>query len=435
MKLKIKRTVSVVLFLCIFILGLIGLYRILSWKDTSGEYFSSFEQLESLPDDTVDVMALGPSLAYGSFNPAYFWKESGTASFTMAISGMTQTSAYYTLKEALKTQSPKVIFIESVLFHTDEYLDEGNIYRNTVLMKPSKNNTELILETADKGDAGKYLFRFPIVHSRYSELKKNDFVKSTADKCCLGFTNEYKIEPQDPDYDILVSDEVTEISDSTKEWIDRIVSLSKEHGFEIVFYSSPQNILLYYQKITNGCYEYLDELGIKYIDLNKEYLNTGIDYATDFSDHSHINRFGADKTCEYLSQYMNANFDLEDHRGDNKYSRWDICSKYDDYVGIDFAIQSAESKEEMISKASSYENILVVSRMGEVISVCFNDTKYAGDENGLTLLIPGFDEYLFANKDIAYVGDDCIIASGLEGDIVYIYDAVTGNVVCYKTFE
>lgn len=434
MKLKLKRTGLTVLFLCIFILGLLGLYRILSWKDTSGEYFSSFEQLKSVPENTVDAVAIGPSLAYGSFNPAYFWKEAGIASFTMSVSGMAQDSAYYTLKEFLKTQSPKVVFVESVLLHTDEYLDEGNVYRNTILMNPSKDNTELIKETVGKEELWKYLLRFPIVHSRYSELKKSDFVNSIANEYAMGFTFGYNVESQTPDYSIFTSGEMTEISGSTKEWIDKLYALSKEHGFELVFYSSPQNILLYYQKILNGCYEYLDTLGIKHYDMKQDYENIDIDYSKDFSDHSHINRYGADKVCEYLLINVFPEFGLADHRGDSGYSRWDMCARYDDCLVLEHKLQAIDSKEQLILEASSYDGMLVASRVNDVISVSYADESYTGDEEGVSIEIPGIDEYLFANKDIVYVGSECVIASGLEGDIVYILDTVTGNVICNRAF-
>lgn len=431
MKLKIKRTVSVVLFLCIFILGLIGLYRILSWKDTSGEYFSSFEQLKTLPENTVEVVAIGPSLAYGSFNPAFFWREAGIASFTMAISGMDQKSAYYTLSEFVKKQSPRYVFLESSLFTTQTYLDQGNIYRNTMGMKPSANNIRAIVDIVGTEDFLSYFLRFPVVHKRYQELQRGDFARSVADNNCMGFVNSYKTVKQDYLYEEEKTDEVIPIDESTKEWVDNLIALSENNNFEIIFYAAPQNISGETKKRINGCFEYISSKGIKYIDLIRNYDSISIDFQSDFSDSSHINRYGADKVCSFLLEYMKEECRLDDHRGESLYSRWDLCTAYDYQIMLDEIFSNVDDPNELVVRARQNDKLLVVTRVDGRIKVIANGIEYM---SGYSDWVEPEEKYLLVTEDFAMLGTDCLAASEIQGDIYYVYDTVTGNVVYNKTF-
>lgn len=426
MRKGIKRAVTCLLFTAILILGLFGIYNILSWKDTSGEYFSSFKQLETLPENTVEVLAIGSSRAYGSFNPAYYWKEAGIPTFTMGISGMARESAYYTLIDVLKTQSPKVVLVESSLLYTDEYLDIGNQYRNTVLMKPSKHNSELINKTVSKDERSDYNLRFPIIHNRFSEVKKEDFKQSLADRYALGYTFSYSVESQPPEYEALNSTEITEPDDETIAWIDRMKALSDSKNFVLVIYSAPQNIQLNHQKILNGCFEYLDSIGVSHLDLSREYEALGLDFDRDFSDAGHINRRGEEKVSPYMLTYLSENFSLPDHRGDPLYKRWDDNVIYDSQRCVDYELDVINNIDELLEKSLSSSNFVVAVRKDGKNSVYENGNLIYAGEGELITPVPGDEkEFIYANGEFVNIGPNMFISSSDEEAIV-IYDTVTG---------
>ena len=64
------KLLSIIAFLILFFCGLSLLYRVFSWKDTSGDYFSSVNQFYSMNHNVVDVAFFGPSTTYSSINPA-----------------------------------------------------------------------------------------------------------------------------------------------------------------------------------------------------------------------------------------------------------------------------------------------------------------------------------------------------------------------------
>ena len=61
-KSTVKRILQVLIFLLFLSLGAAGIYNVFKWKDTSGDYFSSAEQMYNLPKDTIEVAFFGPSV-------------------------------------------------------------------------------------------------------------------------------------------------------------------------------------------------------------------------------------------------------------------------------------------------------------------------------------------------------------------------------------
>lgn len=436
----LKRVLLSALFLTILLLGFIGLYEIFSWKDTTGDYFSCLEEAKSLPENTVDVVFVGASKAYGSANPAIIWDEKGIASFTLSISGMAQTSAYYHLKNFLKQQSPKVVFVEASLLYTEGYLDMGNVYRNTIVMEPSINNFNLIRETNTDANKLDLLLRFPIIHGRYKELQREDFgVKSPEDVYCLGYSNGYTIEPQEASTETYYLEDKTKPSDATILWMDRMISLANQENFELVFYMAPHVTLPPYQRLFNGAREYLSDKGIRVIDLNKLNDEIGIDYSQDFSDGNHINAYGAVKVSKWLSDYLAANYDMPDHRGNSKYERWDMCSLYYEESLIDKEVFECSSEAEAQSMVSHNNNLLLVVSDAKETVVTLGDEAIYDSRIAESTFVYALNERdnLCIKKETNAIEGSTVICIGKQwyrnpgetGSMCLVYDMVTEKVV------
>ena len=106
---RIKRIAGTIVFCAVFLILLNRIYTVLSWKDTAGEYYSSVDSFYEVDKGLVDVLFFGSSHCYCSIDPSVLWEEHGIGSFSLAISGQDFAGTYYTLKEALKTQDPKVV--------------------------------------------------------------------------------------------------------------------------------------------------------------------------------------------------------------------------------------------------------------------------------------------------------------------------------------
>ena len=73
----------------------------------------------------------------------------------------------------------------------------------------------------------------------------------------------------------------------------------------------------------NGNFKYLDELGVKHVDMNFLADEIGFDYVEDMSDGVHPKTVGADKISSFIGSYLKDNFELDDRRGQEGYELFD----------------------------------------------------------------------------------------------------------------
>ncbi len=316
---KVKQAAKIIVFCLIFVMLFNYVYRVLSWKDTAGDYYSSMESFYALDDNVVDVLFLGSSHCYCAVNNSYLWNNYGISSFSLAISGQDLASTYYCFKEALKTQSPKVVCIDifGVLF--DGYEVEGNLYRNTLPFKISQNAYQAIQDMA--GDKAKDIFlKWPIIHTRYAELQKEDFQSDRP--VYLGYHAEYEtnhIGEITPYW----GEETMPISETAEKWLSQIIALAQENNIQLCFFVAPfttneqENMKLKYAQ------NIAEENNIPFLNFINLKDELGLDPARDFIDSMHTNYFGAEKVSSYLGEFLWLNYDLENHYGDEKYAIWE----------------------------------------------------------------------------------------------------------------
>ena len=113
-----KTFLRIISFLAAFILAFAGMVNVLDFK-----YLDSIFKIDSfykLEDNTVDVLTIGSSHAYQGINTAVLWSEYGIASFNLCGAAQPIWNTYYYLEEALKTQTPKVIILDTYYLHMSD---------------------------------------------------------------------------------------------------------------------------------------------------------------------------------------------------------------------------------------------------------------------------------------------------------------------------
>ena len=356
----LPNTVRCVAFLILTFVLIVRTYDVLSWKDTLGDYISSVEQLYATENDKIDVVFMGSSHTYCSVSPALIWNETGIASFNMTTSGQDKNSTCHYLMELLKTQSPKVVFVEMYGLAFDVHAVEGNVHRNMMGMPLSQNSIALIDDyVTDEEMNMNYKIRWPIVHTRYKELQMYDFITYDFSEYGRGVDFNYIAVPNAYPMAAQAYTEV-DLSDSNKKWLDELYELSQKEGFELVFFVAPAGVTVEQQGQINAASLYAKELGIDFIDFNQFSIAMGIDYLTDFIDNQHLNGYGAEKLTRYLAEYMLENFDLEDHRGEDGYHQWE--DSYTRFVQVKNThdLKQAQSFDVFIMQLQKMENITCV---------------------------------------------------------------------------
>lgn len=397
-----KKALRCIAFLIVLFLVLNRTYGILSWKDTYGDYITSTQQLYSTKEELIDAVFLGSSHCYCSINPDILWGNYGISAFNMSISGQDKDTTYHTLVETLKTQSPKVVCVEAWGVTFEEHASQGNVYRNMLALELSKNSIELIQDYVDEEEQTDFFIRWPIVHTRYKELDKYDFVtyeyseygRSVPLQYQTGMTGVY---PEKA----LNSTKKEELTEHNREWLEELYRLSLEEDFELIFFATPSNITEEGQLQMDAAKEFADERGIAFFDFNRM-IGEGtfeIDYNKDFLDTYHLNAWGAEKLTNFFGRYFEENIYLEDHRGDDAYYQWDDSYTHYEQVKAKYELQQAITLEEYIEQLQKMNHLTyLVSFEGkyeessldlEAAALSLGLTKEQFEEGGTYICIDG----------------------------------------------
>lgn len=361
-----KKAISCVIFLALLSLTIYKVYDVLSWKDTTGGYLSSTQQLYATQEDLMDVIFVGSSHCYCAVFPEKLWSGYGIAGFNMAVSGQDKDSSFHMVKEVLKTQSPKVICVDMYGLMFDKHGVQGNVYRNMLAMKLSQNSIELVQDYIEEEEQMDYILRWPIIHTRYKELDKYDFVQYEPSIYGRGSNVVWEVRGVGKPEEAIACEKIGELSEKNEKWLEEFYVLSKEEGFELVFFVAPFAVTEEEQAVINAAKAYADEKGIDFFDFNKLGESVGLDYGTDFCDAFHLNVNGGNKITAYFGDYLSTKHMLLDNRGDERYWQWDDAYIYYEQVEQAYFLPQMQTPEEYVNHLQTMRNITcVVSLEGE----------------------------------------------------------------------
>lgn len=414
---QLKKVAKIVVFCVIFVILLNSVYKILSWKDTAGDYISSVESFYDLEEDVVDVLFLGSSHCYCTINNSKLWEDYGIGSFSLAISGQDIAGTYYCMVEALKTQSPQVVCVEVYNAINEGYAVEGNLYRNTLSLEYSKNFYDAVDSMVEEEKKADYWLKWPIIHTRYAELQKGDFQSEFP--AYIGYSAGFESQPMS-EIVLYEGDEMLPIPESSEEWLRKIVDLAEEKGIQLCFFISPciageeeQRQFLYIEQLAQ-------EEGVTYINTLKLKDELGIDVSRDFIDGSHTNFYGAEKVTTYLGSYLKEQYRLEDRRGDTSYQLWDA----------DLSARQHELQNQRLLETGDLRSYLdMISLLDDYTVIVTTGGDYLSEDIDITehLQMLGIGEEFFAASGSWIFDDGEPVYVSQESDALYYMDLTEGD--------
>lgn len=306
---------------------------------------SNWEEYNRLEKNTLDVIFIGTSHAMYAMDPMYMYSRSGLAGYVFSGPGMRMDLTYFTLEEALKTQNPKIVFLDVSAFHFKNQQKEAKVHMAADVLPLSRGKWEFAFHTGSEDlDPLGILFPFFRYHARWTDLKKNDFkgVTGDLDKTSLrGHYISYRQIPAELDFN--KDTDFSLIEDHLK-YLDRMVELCRERGIELILYKVPSPP--WRRAHSEAAAQAAKDRGLVYLELYYEMERMGIDTELDFSDnYDHVNQYGAEKISDYILQYMEEHGGINDHRG--SYADWD--RDYSEYLQYK-ALVKEKAEEELIEK-------------------------------------------------------------------------------------
>lgn len=303
--------IKAVAFMGIFLVLFTGVSKVFLAKSENVYGYINYRMQEK---DSIDVLILGSSHSADGIHArdmdAILAEEYGLQlkSFNMSVTGMRLEQMNFRLKEAVKTQMPKLLVIETFSCAPQSTGTEENLNRWSLDYLPvSKNKMEYIDKHIEEEMKTSFLVPFIKYHSRWKELNAADWeILLPADvleksKNC-GFTA-----PDKPDYSGVVDDyfeqdfsnivEIKELPVNYQEEMAELLALCEEIDCKVLFLSVPYKVqadfynteLVKYNNYLEK--EYVDNENVYIYDMNKETISLGWGYEH-MTDEGHVNNQG-----------------------------------------------------------------------------------------------------------------------------------------------
>ncbi len=341
-----KRTLKVIIFVIVVIFFYTMVNKFFMPKDS---YHDKWDFFYELNPNTIDIVFLGSSHSYRTFNPIIINHELEIDSYSMGMNDTKVEYLYYQLKEITKTQSPKVITIEVFSFiDLDKHHGISSMAHNAVdTMKLSFNKHLLIQNLIPKEEKTEYYFPIFNYHNRW---KDTDFLSNTSDFYLNNktLTEYYGYTPYEEvkyDSSSLLNKDVIydfEIKHKIKNerlfYFQKIIDLCEQNQIKLILLVAPYETQYEIsakdlRAYTNSIEQYLKDKRINNVEIvDFNLLSKELRFQlNDLSDVGHVNISGAYKVSKYLAEYLQQNnIELfENSKYDYKY---DSEKKYEQFM-------------------------------------------------------------------------------------------------------
>lgn len=301
-----------------------------TWATTA--VMDGFYELEN---NSIDVIVLGSSQVMTAVSPMQLFDETGITSYNMGTEQQNLITSYYLLKEVLRYQKPKVVVLDVLFLH--KYYEESvlnseeEIVRKTFdYMKWSTNKWEAVNTICSLDKEHKiqnYILPFLRFHSRWSELKKSDFLYLFKNKENMKKGFSIIGDKTVFDFEGFICEDSSNVEtplETMTLYFEKIVSLCDEKGISIVLIKTPRGLGSFTEAQHNGVQAFADYYDLPFLDFNEKKLfdEIGFDCSEDCMDGSHVNYYGSVKITGYLSGYLSDNYLLENRKNNPSYSSW-----------------------------------------------------------------------------------------------------------------
>jgi len=270
-----------------------------------------WDEFHSKKPDSIDLLFLGSSHCYRSFDPAVFDGALNISSFNLGSGSQSAITAYYALREALCTQKPKTLVFEVYWMVFRDEPQFVNASYNYEYMKDPAVKREFLMNGYAPSD---YInFILPAVRYRNN---LGDLINIALDKpkWLSKFSDRYRpggfvenasaadIKKNNQFGGYVFKNDM--IGPKNLEYFHKIIALCREKSIRLILVKSPLPPTSFgYIKNYSAIYDHFAKLArensLTYIDYNVM-KDTGLTDA-DFKDDNHLNSAGVKKISADLA--------------------------------------------------------------------------------------------------------------------------------------
>lgn len=309
--------------------------------------------------NSMDMVVVGTSVTFSTYIPMQMWEKHGIASCDYCTNVMFENAMRYSIRDVLKTQSPKLIMVDIAPFFMEAYAAnkewseewrEQFIPFNIDSRKYSLDRLCLVKEINEDigGDWSSFAnlwFDISRYHADKPVINELRFNNASDENEARGYGYLNRMGGEDLDrVSLMLGNSVLEdgmrssnsecedgipLSVRSRKYLDLLIEEVKKTEAKtdtsVVFYCAPiwfdsEDELLRKKYVE----ETLVNNGITYYDLSGRAQD--FDVNTDYWGHDHLDYLGAEKATDLLYEEIISQYQLPDRRQDEKYGYW-----YEDY--------------------------------------------------------------------------------------------------------
>ena len=320
----IARTLAVVSMVLCVCAAVIGMQHFLC---IPGSYDDNrVLMLHKEPADTIDVLFIGSSATYADYSAAYAYEKYGFTSYPFAISGAPCTNWKPALKDALRTQNPKLVVVdvygggyEPETIRTRSFQTYTIMSHQPVSMDKIRTAKEVSAEVERTSVSSlimpflKFHYRVP---SNLKDIRKRIASEQYGPSPLKGIevlSDSVKYgKPDESGF----SDDTISLDSQTEATIREFIEYCKAENIKVMFVKFP---LILRAKDpdevdvnlrANRILEIADEYGCPALNMQKYFYEIGLDNKSDYYNHGHTNTRGQKKVTAYLCDYIQETFGI-----------------------------------------------------------------------------------------------------------------------------
>ena len=300
----LKILIAVVSFLLIFFF--IQPLFVPKYYGDSTDRVNGYSYLEQ---NSIDVLFLGASQMFCTIDAGKLTDEYGISSYDFGSNSQNMPITEYYCREALKTQSPKIVMLEiSMVFSSNDEVGNDALSWNyspmpitfSKLLSAYQVCNHDLIKAVDYSYTPLFLY-----HDRWSSIDKTDIdyycnPEGFIDSKSRGFLARDHVEPHEIEY--FNDNEVTlvAIPQESETAILDIAEICNSRQIKLILFKSP--VSNWTKGKSQSVMAFAEENNIEFIDLNDKIEEIGIDENKDFYNDTHLNEWGAAKTTDYLAK-------------------------------------------------------------------------------------------------------------------------------------
>jgi len=288
-----------------------------------------FEHFYDLEPDTLDLVFVGSSHSYCTFDPAMFDDGLGIVSYQMGMPQQRPDGTYFTLREIFNYQRPSLVIMELYWDMLTPAFDPNQAEQLFLALKNEELKEEFIRETYPWNERIKHnipVVRYQLDYFRHKNrdfaedfeerfgvyvVKNNDertgregyggkgYISSTyvIEQAKLGRGNQFN------GFD----GKRWEFDTALRKYLEQITELCRKNGAELVFVTAPVAPVSFekisnYHAIHDTLADFAAANGVLYYDYHTESLDSFADES--FRDDAHLNDSGAEIAGWLLMEWL-----------------------------------------------------------------------------------------------------------------------------------